>query len=83
MRAQVYQQRTEGAAIAFTATLKNYQYGDVCFSAVPPAGQTTQEADSGGLPSVSNPGNDLCLYHYDFRSTANPLPRTAAAMSKM
>jgi hypothetical protein len=38
--------------------LQTFQYGDICFSAVPPAappGAVTRESSNRGLPAVSQP----------------------------
>ena len=50
--AQVYQERS-GVTAEYTAVLDTYQYGDICFSATPPAGATTHA--SRGLPAVAQP----------------------------
>lgn len=54
---QVQAQRSGSRPVTFTATLRNYQYGDICFAAAPPVGQTTQESGTNGLPAVTNPGD--------------------------
>ena len=50
---QVDASRTSQAPREFNATLKDYQYGNVCFTPTPPAGSTAIENSNPGLPSVS------------------------------
>ena len=54
LAAQVYQQQS-GVTAEYTAVLDTYQYGDICFTATPPAGAITRESTTRGQPAVSQP----------------------------
>ncbi|CAL8463683.1 g3217 [Coccomyxa elongata] len=51
---EVQAQKSGSSPIPFTAELKEYQYGDVCLTPVPPPGQIARENDSSGLPGGSD-----------------------------
>ncbi|KAK9917066.1 hypothetical protein WJX75_000502 [Coccomyxa subellipsoidea] len=75
---QVQAQRSGSRPVTFTATLRNYQYGDICFAAAPPVGQTTQESGTNGLPAVTNPGTGAPAPIY---TGIAPVPAPAPAPS--
>ena len=60
MRVQVDANKTHQASREYNATLNEYLYGKVCYSATPPPGTVGAEESNPGLPSVSEPG--ACMH---------------------
>ena len=56
MRVQVDANKTHQASREYNATLNEYLYGKICYSATPPPGTVGAEESNPGLPSVSEPG---------------------------
>ena len=55
-RVQVDANKTHQASREYNATLNEYLYGKICYSATPPPGTVGAEESNPGLPSVSEPG---------------------------